>query len=241
MKIHKEFWLDTGQTNRKPWSEYVEDVDQQDNKIYWDDPEILKKDNAKATVAEAGEWWLHGLDEDLESKFNCYIEFFIKYNLPTTMNLMEVGCGGGRNLVALAGKYAFVGIDHAQGAIDVCEARMPDNEFRCIGAEALPFDNRRFDLIFTETALQHNSCWKLNNILGAIRATIKQNGILWLRNELTIDNVYAQYHPEILPLKPYLTDHRGSHGTSAWWIGLICDHGFQLLNYENSEYVFRRL
>jgi len=238
MEKHKEFWYDVGGNERKPWSQCVEIIDQQDGAEYWNEPEQLKSDNAKATVAEAGEWWLHGLDGDLPSLLGYYTDFFIKYNLPTTLNLMEIGCGGGRNLTPLSGKYHFVGIDHAQGAIDVCKARMPDDEFHCISAEHLPFDNRRFDLIFSHTALQHNSGWKLHQVIPSIRAALKSGGLLWLQNELTINNTYFDYHGQALPMVPFMTDLRSSHGTAAWWIGLICDCGFQLLEYHNSEYVF---
>lgn len=45
--------------------------------------------------------------------------------------VIDVGCGTGANIAALAGAYRCIGIDTAPSAIELARKRFPDVEFRC--------------------------------------------------------------------------------------------------------------
>ena len=70
--------------------------------------------------------------------------------------LLDVGCGGGQWLMAAAKCGANpVGIDISQVAIAACRQMLPDAEFHCSSAEALPFKDKRFDVISCLGSLEH--------------------------------------------------------------------------------------
>jgi SAM-dependent methyltransferase len=53
--------------------------------------------------------------------------------LPPDANtiIIDVGCGAGANIAALAGEYRCIGIDTASDAIDIARKRFPQVEFMC--------------------------------------------------------------------------------------------------------------
>ena len=70
--------------------------------------------------------------------------------------LLDVGCGGGRWLMAAAKCGANpVGIDISQVAIDACRQMLPDAELHCSSAETLPFKDKSFDVISCLGSLEH--------------------------------------------------------------------------------------
>jgi len=58
-----------------------------------------------------------------------------------------------------------------------------------------------------------------------------------MMNELTFS---SREHKDI-KLQPFYSDDRGSAGTASWWIFNVARSGFELLSYETSSYVFRKL
>jgi len=70
--------------------------------------------------------------------------------------LLDVGCGTGEWLKAAAEHGAIsAGIDISQVAIDLCQQALPKAELHCGTAEALPFENKRFDVISCLGSLEH--------------------------------------------------------------------------------------
>ena len=70
--------------------------------------------------------------------------------------VLDVACGTGEWLFAVSKRQAApVGIDLSHEAIEICKARMPNEDF-CIGnAEVLPFKENRFDVVSCLGALEH--------------------------------------------------------------------------------------
>ncbi len=254
-------WNDNDGT-AKPWlRKYISD--QQDVASYWNQPDILLTDTTNATpeqvrkdpMAGWGGWTPDGMIElidDFRRKVSLCDGTPSRERFDATV--MELGCGGGQicwSWHTYKERYGLVGdiigIDHAPGAIEVAQIRMPDESFYCVGADdtvelAKLFGWGGIDVIYTLTCLQHNSAHKLKLIFDNVHRLLAEGGFLWLVNELTIDSeaYVGVYHPEA-EMSPWLTDLRGSHGTATWWIGFIADHGFELLSYEKSSYIFRRI
>lgn len=70
--------------------------------------------------------------------------------------LLDVGCGMGQWLMAAVERGAIPsGVDISQVAIDACQRLLPQAEIHCGPAEALPFEDKRFDFITCLGALEH--------------------------------------------------------------------------------------
>jgi SAM-dependent methyltransferase len=67
--------------------------------------------------------------------------------------VLDVGCGTGRFLEALAGEYERVGVDVSVGMLD--RARRKGLDVVQAGADKLPFDDESFDLVTTFAVLHH--------------------------------------------------------------------------------------
>lgn len=74
--------------------------------------------------------------------------------------VLDVGCGSGALTVELAGvlgaEHTF-GIDPAAGDVAACTARVPGADIRTGDAEALPFEDGRFDTVLSQLVLGHLS------------------------------------------------------------------------------------
>lgn len=225
--------------------------DQQDTVKYWNNPELNYVDNVLATVEEVKVNPLVGYEERgsfSEGNIEWTHNFMKKCNLSDNALIGEIGSGGGRMIITLdmvCKKYGYnwqlVGFEHSQNAVDVSRIRLPSREFWCVSGTDLPIDDRRFDLIYTFTCLQHNSGWKQDLIFDAVYNTLKPDGQLMLFNESTFDTDHwdTRY---IMPLSPWVHDIRESAGTPAWWISRLADHWFELRDYTyNGFYLFKKV
>jgi len=225
--------------------------DNQDTVTYWNDPKLNIVDNVLATVEQAREDPLAGYREH-----NCFTEdciqwaydILLKCALPDDASIMEIGSGGGRMIITLdmiCKKYGYnwklIGVEHSQNAVDVSRVRLPEREFICMNGMDIPPDDRRFDLIYSYTCLQHNSGWKQDIILDAIYKTLKSGGLYLMFNEstFTTDNFSDTY---FTPYSPWFHDIRESAGSPAWWISRLADHWFELRYFATrGTYIFKRI
>ncbi len=242
----------------KPWDGRNYRTDVQDNPEYWNQPDVLMSEGmAMARLVDIHADPKYGWEGWSPLGMMDLIDAFIKkYKVPKGTAVLELGCGGGKQLYAwgrynkdMRCKFALAGIDHSRGAVEAAHVRVPEAWVSCMPAiEIRHLRNlgngftKGFGVIYTHTMLQHNSHYKLKQIVPEVHTTLSDEGLFWLINELTIDSedYVGIHHPEV-KMSPWQADERGSHGTAAWWIGLICDQGFELLEYEKSSYVFRRI
>lgn len=210
-------------------------TDQQDDPEYWNQDDIVNNDSAKE------------FDVEKETKPNIEnMRFWQKYNEPET--ILEFGCGGGRILagwvqcnLGVDVNVKLIGIDHAPKALAKARERLPNINFYN-SLDEIPKIGKRPDLIYTHTCLQHNSDYKQKEIFKAFYEVLAPKGLLYLINESTFSqHDWPEHTPEGQSMSPGFADERGSAGTAAWWIVRICDAGFELLEYEESRYVFRKI
>lgn len=80
---------------------------------------------------------------------------------PSPENVLDVGCGTGQLLRLLAARVprarALVGVDPAQGMIDVAEKSAADDRLRFLlgTSEHLEFSDASFDLVVSTTSFDH--------------------------------------------------------------------------------------
>lgn len=75
------------------------------------------------------------------------------------LRVLEVGIGDGENLPLLAADWEVYGVDIARGRLRACLDRFPETAGRLAWAEgeALPFDDRTFDAVFTVGGINYFS------------------------------------------------------------------------------------
>jgi len=93
--------------------------------------------------------------------------------------VLDVGCGIGQQLLApeLAACAERVGVDPDAEAIDYGRARFPELQLVVGRAERLPFDDGRFDLVFSRVALPYTD---LRRSLAEIRRVARPGARVWL-------------------------------------------------------------
>lgn len=98
--------------------------------------------------------------------------------------LLNVGCGtGGFNMVALDSKVQAFGLDVDKEAIDICRLKaelkgFEKEYFLKESAEALPFPDDYFDVVYTFSVLEHLQ--DLEQSLKEIKRVLKKDGLLFI-------------------------------------------------------------
>jgi SAM-dependent methyltransferase len=95
------------------------------------------------------------------------------------LSLLNIGCGpGGFNAVAQQAGARAWGIDSSAEAVSIAAARVPGGRFLCADAMSLPFRDRRFDLVYCYSTLEHVA--DAGRVLREIVRVLRPGGRLYL-------------------------------------------------------------
>lgn len=75
--------------------------------------------------------------------------------LPLGERILDVGCGEGATLHHLGGPPGAIGIDASEDKIAFCREHVAGPEFMVADAEALPFEDGRFDQVIVRDVFHH--------------------------------------------------------------------------------------
>jgi len=184
-----------------------------------------------ATVDEVREYWeehIHDLDitahpvgsrgffEDLDQyhfeKLH-HLPRLIDFNAYKDRSVLEVGCGAGVDLARFArGGAHATGVDIASSAIDLAKANFQQQglqaDFRVANAEALPFANDTFDLVYAHGVVQYTA--DPQRLVNEVRRVLKPGGeaifqvynrISWLNALSKVMNVGLEHDDAPVLLK----------------------------------------
>jgi len=96
---------------------------------------------------EERHWWFRGRRAVLWALVECT-------GTRQAREVLDAGCGTGRNLVEFGALGNSAGVDPSPEAVDFCRRRGLANVEEA-GLESLPFEDDRFDLIFACDVLEH--------------------------------------------------------------------------------------
>ena len=98
---------------------------------------------------------------------------------PTARRVLDVGCGAGQSLIALAlpPDVAAVGVDRDADALSLGTTWTNDVRFVCGSGASLPFADQSFDFVFSRVALPY---MHVPTALKEIRRVLSTNGRMWL-------------------------------------------------------------
>ena len=92
---------------------------------------------------------------------------------------LDIGCGTGYFCQQLEQRWPSaqgIGLDLAEGMLDVSRQRCPELSYICADAEYLPLADNSQDLIFSSLALQW--CSDFSGVLSEIKRVLKPGGVL---------------------------------------------------------------
>lgn len=232
--------------NRTRW-------DVQDDPEYWNEDDRLLEDTCRALLPQVLANPMAGYGPNEVNPEPKIFELLHRYEgMSDHSPVLEMGCGGGRMALIWMNTCVQVGYrppmfltDHSPKAVAIAQARFqglspnPNDRFEAVegGSLAQRFNAHSVGVVYTHTALQHNSHWKQEGILKAFHTILKDRGylLLWCEATFTSDR-----HPEVALWHSY-SDDRGSAGTAAWWIARVAAVGFELIEYHDETFLFRKL
>lgn len=127
--------------------------------------------------------------------------------LPKGGNVLEVGCGIGRDAEFLVKKYDYVGIDASEAMLNIAKKKVPSAKFLLQDFFALDFKDNTFDGFWAAAALLHVPKDEINKSLQEIKSVLKPNaigfislkekrmldeGIIW-QEQLGVERFFAFY------------------------------------------------
>ena len=129
------------------------------------------------TVSSFGEEWksFHGFSEtDLKTVGDKYFDIVTPAMLNETMKVVDIGCGSGRFIKYLKGRYARItGIDPSQAIFAANELIGNDEKVELVQAstDSIPFPDNYFDFGFSLGVLHHipDTAKALNDCVKKIR------------------------------------------------------------------------
>ena len=77
---------------------------------------------------------------------------------PSGVRLLDIGCGDGAVLEAIAGdhpEWSFAGVEIAQRAVDIAAGRLPAADIQRYDGTTLPFEDETFDVGVLSHVLEH--------------------------------------------------------------------------------------
>jgi ubiquinone/menaquinone biosynthesis C-methylase UbiE len=148
-----------------------------------------------------------------------YLHAFAKFEASAGLDVLEVGVGMGADHLELAkgNPKSLLGVDMTERAVELTAKRLELEGFtpnvRVADAEALPFDDASFDLVYSYGVLHHSpntqkgidEVWRVLRRGGTARIMIYNRyslvgGMLWARYGLlkgkpstTLAEIYAKY------------------------------------------------
>jgi SAM-dependent methyltransferase len=140
--------------------------------------------------------------------------------------ILDAGCSIGRwrQILEDAG-YKYVGVDQSRKALQLAKKLCPNVDFVRCAIQKLPFQ-QCFDTVISIAMLQHQNHDTKRLMLNQFKQVLKQKG------NLIISEATYKDKPD------NWTDGRGFNVNG--WINFITQQGFQLVNYIEPYYHFRK-
>ncbi|MBU1163971.1 class I SAM-dependent methyltransferase [Patescibacteria group bacterium] len=119
----------------------------------------------------------YGPDEEL-------MDFIEKNREEFGEEILDIGCGNGRNLVPLAEKgFKMSGVDIAQAGIDKTKERLDKQNLDAVLKQGktigLPFEDKSFDSLYTIGTFHHNIWEEIKKSFEEANRVLRDNGFFF--------------------------------------------------------------
>ncbi len=122
---------------------------------------------------------------------------FMKRNFknPSKTTVLDFGCGGGRNSLALACEgYRVIAMDYTDTAIEMTTAKLHGMGNVSIMQNKgldIPLEDSSVDAIVADGSLFYNNLTNTAKLLGNLKKTLKPGGLMWADFRSTEDSLYG--------------------------------------------------
>jgi len=118
--------------------------------------------------------------------------------------LLELGCGRAEKTRAIAktglpAEIVALEVDRRQHEINLAQEPIPGVEFRLGGAEAIPFDDGRFDFVVMFRSLHHVPVERMAAALKEVSRVLKPGGMAWISEPVFaggVDQIMRLFYDE---------------------------------------------
>ena len=130
-------------------------------------------------------WTEHSSDIDF---YNVDAFDYFRDLLPKDFKALEIGCGSCKfyPIFKQVGCTEYVGVDFSPIATNQAKVKFPELKVLLMRVEEIDFDGY-FDLVFSNTFLQHTHLETKNKIFPRVHKALKPNGLLVIQ-----ENPYAE-------------------------------------------------
>lgn len=167
-------------------------------------------------------------------------------------NVLDLGCGPGIHAKILTKKGAkVIGIDNSNVSIEIAKKESPKSKFFVGDIEKLPFNSKKFDIVFSAMVIGHLKNW--NKTFKEVNRVLKKNGIFvfsiynpfkevlnkkkWMFKKFRIiENYFDErtfYNTWGEENKKFIVSHH--HKTYSTIIKYIINNGFEINDYEDCK------
>jgi ubiquinone/menaquinone biosynthesis C-methylase UbiE len=179
--------------------------------------------------ASASEHSVEWFDEIEESRYTQepFVHAFAQFTRWRGKKVLEVGCGAGTDFVQFARAGAdLYGIDLTEKAVELTRKRLAmyglSADVRVGDAEALPFDDNWFDLVYSWGVLHHTP--DTEKAIAEVYRVLKPSGclviMLYHRRSVVVLRIYLKYGLRagrpFRKIADILANHMESAGTKAY-------------------------
>src|SRR4051794_8659427 len=95
------------------------------------------------------------------------------------LTLLDVGCGIGTMHDHLKDAFQTIyGVDVSGAAIETARVRNPQNEYRVMDGECVPYESGRFDIVLTVCVLHHIELSKRQGFMRELKRLARPGGLV---------------------------------------------------------------
>lgn len=102
---------------------------------------------------------------------------------PARPNVLEIGCGDGRDGKAIAARTPnYLGIDISEEAVKLARAHVPEGRFEVADAATYDFP-KNLDIVFAFASLLHLNKSELGTVFGGIARVLRPGGVVYISSK----------------------------------------------------------
>lgn len=135
--------------------------------------------------------WLWPMWGDAATEYAHYCQYVTehirRYATRPVTTLLDIGCGGGKNVLNLKREFLVTGVDLSSAMLEQAKERNPECTFAQGDMRSIRLD-RTFDAVFMDDAISHMNCRA--DFVAALRtahAHLKPGGVLIATPDVTIE------------------------------------------------------
>ena len=171
---------------------------------------------------------VHQFDIERMNRLNAVVSNWVEYSLPDG-EMLEVCCGQGGTAAYLPPTARFTGLELSEVAVAQAQAAFPQFTFIQGDAQALPFEDKSFDIVIAKEAIEHLPSQK--KALDEWYRVLRPGGELLLTTP-NRDSLHLRINRKLGNPDFLCCDHHVRELAYDEMVLMLCAAGFQILQHK---------